>query len=311
MGSLKVISYNVKGLHSPIKRKKILHQLKRADCQIAFLQETHLSDLEHEKFKKSWADKIFYSSHQSGRKRGVSIMIHRQVNFTPKEIHKDSEGRFILVNGLLDGIEVSFMNIYAPNEDDPSFIHIIFSTILQHSSGILLLGGDFNCVMSQHMDRQPASKTPTSRMSKALKHLVSEVGLVDVWRHKFPKGRDFTFYSHRHSSYSRIDLFFTPKAEMHRIDDVKINPITLSDHAPLELLWTIGHKPTTKQWRLNASLLNDKEFITLITTELSNYLDTNLSPEISPLILWDCAKAYLRGRIISFTSAKRKKNDCK
>lgn len=212
MGSLKVISYNVKGLHSPIKKKKILNQLKRANCQIAFLQETHLSDIEHEKLKKSWADKVFYSSHQSGRKRGVSILIHRQVNFALTKVHKDSEGRFILVNGSIDGIQVCLMNIYAPNEDEPGFISTVINTALQHSSGILLLGGDFNCAMSQLMDRQPTSKNPTSRMSKILKHLSMESGLVDIWRSRFPKGRDFTFYSHRHSSYSRIDYFFYPQS---------------------------------------------------------------------------------------------------
>lgn len=46
-----------------------------------------------------------------------------------------------------------------------------------------------------------------------------------------------------------------------------------------------GHRPTTKHWRLNASLLNDKEFMTFVTTELSDYLDINTSPEISPLTL--------------------------
>lgn len=147
---------------------------------MALLQETHLSEMEHEKLKKSWADKVFYSSLQSGRKRGVSILIHRQVNFTPTTFHKDYEGRFILVNGSIDGIQVSFMNIYAPNVDEPGFISKIFNTILQHSSGILLLGGDFNCVMSQLMDRQPTSKTPSSRMSKMLKHLSIESGLVNI-----------------------------------------------------------------------------------------------------------------------------------
>lgn len=141
---------------------------------MALLQETHLSEMEHEKLKKSWADKVFYSSLQSG------ILIHRQVNFTPTTFHKDYEGRFILVNGSIDGIQVSFMNIYAPNVDEPGFISKIFNTILQHSSGILLLGGDFNCVMSQLMDRQPTSKTPSSRMSKMLKHLSIESGLVDI-----------------------------------------------------------------------------------------------------------------------------------
>jgi len=108
-----VISYNVTGFHSPIKRKKIINQLKRNNCQIAFLQETHLSDTEHEKLKKSWADKLFYSSHSSGRKSGVSILIQRQVKFTSTKIHKGSAGRFIMVNDLIDGVEVCLVNIYA------------------------------------------------------------------------------------------------------------------------------------------------------------------------------------------------------
>lgn len=35
--ALKVLSYNVKGLNSPIKRKKMLTQLKQLHCQIAFI----------------------------------------------------------------------------------------------------------------------------------------------------------------------------------------------------------------------------------------------------------------------------------
>lgn len=222
MGLLKIISYNVKGLHNPMKRKKILNQLKQYKCQIALLQETHLSDIKHEKLKKSWADKVFYSSHKSGKKRGVAILVHKQVNFTLDSLQKDSEGRFILLNGSIDGIQISLMNVYAPNEDDPNFIKTIFNTALQHSSGILLKGGDYNCVRSQYLDKQPIPKTPPSRMSKMLRHLSSETGIIDVWRSKFPRSRDFTFFSSRHLSYSRLDYFFTPKAEIHRIADITI-----------------------------------------------------------------------------------------
>lgn len=130
MNTLKIISNNVKGPHNPVKRKKILHQLKRANCQVAFLQETQLSDLEHEKLKKSWADKVYYSSHRSGRKKGVSMLIHRQIIFTQTTVHKDTEGKYILVNWLIDGIAVSLINIYAHNGDEPGFIRTLFNAIL-------------------------------------------------------------------------------------------------------------------------------------------------------------------------------------
>uniref|UniRef100_A0AAR2K0V3 Reverse transcriptase domain-containing protein n=1 Tax=Pygocentrus nattereri TaxID=42514 RepID=A0AAR2K0V3_PYGNA len=273
-------------------------------------RETHLSDDEHKNLRKSWADKVYYSSHCSGRKRGVAILIHRQINFTETLVHKDREGRLILVNGTIDGTAVSFINVYAPNEDIPGFVTSVFNTIAEHSSGLLIMGGDFNCVMS-NLDRQPISQTPISRMGKMLKNLSTEAGLVDIWRSKFPKKRNFTFYSNRHASYSRIDYFFTAKAELHRIEDITILPITISDHAPVVIQWDIGLTTPFRQWRLNASLLNDKDFIALIKTEFKNYLDTNRTPETSPIMLWDCGKAYLRGSIISYATARKRQNAAK
>lgn len=81
-----------------------------------------LSEKEHEKLRKSWADKVYFSSHSSGRKKGVAILIQRQVNFALTAVHKDTDRRFILLNGHIDGVEVSLMNVYVPNEDDPGFI---------------------------------------------------------------------------------------------------------------------------------------------------------------------------------------------
>ena len=37
--------------------------------------------------------------------------------------------------------------------------------------------------------------------------LSEELGIVDIWRLLHPNEKDFTFFSHPHSSYSRIDYF--------------------------------------------------------------------------------------------------------
>ncbi len=83
MNTLKVISYNVKGLHNPIKKTKILRQLRQVNCQIAFLQETHPSDAEHEKLK-SWADKVYYSlTAQGDRKVSPYLYIDKLISQKP------------------------------------------------------------------------------------------------------------------------------------------------------------------------------------------------------------------------------------
>lgn len=49
---IKVVSLNVNGLNNYIKRGKVLSKIKKEKTKIGFLQETHLSDQEQEKFKK-------------------------------------------------------------------------------------------------------------------------------------------------------------------------------------------------------------------------------------------------------------------
>lgn len=54
MTMLNIITYNVNGINHPMKRKKIFSQIKRLNCSIALLQETHLDDREHQKLKREW-----------------------------------------------------------------------------------------------------------------------------------------------------------------------------------------------------------------------------------------------------------------
>lgn len=59
-------------------------------------------------------------------------------------------------------------------------------------------------------------------------------------------------------------------------------------------------------WRLNVSLLNNPAFKQKITEHLRTYLENN-DGSVNPAILWDAAKAVLRGFIISETAFAKKK----
>lgn len=65
--------------------------------------------------------------------------------------------------------------------------------------------------------------------------MISELGLGDPWRLKNPIGKDYSFVSNVHHSYSRIDFFCLSQQYKYKVVDCHIEPITLSDHAPVML----------------------------------------------------------------------------
>lgn len=66
----RVITLNVNELHSPIKRSKVIAKMKREKQDIIFMQETHLSNTEHEKLRKMGFKNSYYSSFEGGSAGG-------------------------------------------------------------------------------------------------------------------------------------------------------------------------------------------------------------------------------------------------
>lgn len=66
---IKIMSLNVNGLNSPIKRQKVMTKLKKETAQIMFPQETHLSQSEHNKLKKYGYRNLYHSSFKGGCRR--------------------------------------------------------------------------------------------------------------------------------------------------------------------------------------------------------------------------------------------------
>ncbi len=57
---VKIISFNVNGMLNPIKRNKVLSKMKKEQAHIVYLQETHLSDKEHEQLRKFGFSNVFF-----------------------------------------------------------------------------------------------------------------------------------------------------------------------------------------------------------------------------------------------------------
>ena len=98
----KIVTWNVRGMGSPSKRHKILMYLKRRDVHIALLQETHLVDIEVKQLQKRWRGQI-YATEYSAFARGALVWVRAGVPFELAAKRIDKEGRYVLLDGKLDG----------------------------------------------------------------------------------------------------------------------------------------------------------------------------------------------------------------
>uniref|UniRef100_A0AAR2KFP9 exodeoxyribonuclease III n=1 Tax=Pygocentrus nattereri TaxID=42514 RepID=A0AAR2KFP9_PYGNA len=289
---VKIISFNVKGLLNPVKRKKIISKMKKEQAHVVYLQETHLSDKEHKKLKGMGFTHLFFPSYKSGHRRGVAILVSSKLHFEKKMEMGDKEGRFILVQGKVEGQPVTLLNIYALPGSDFSFFQKITNIMVTKTEGILICGGDLNIHLQPKLDSSSGKTNEPKALHKKINTLFKEVGLIDIWRDLFPNRRDYTYYSAPHSHKDNIH-------------SCGIGTIDLSDHAPIYLCVDLGIWTKNSIWRLNTSLLNDPCFKEQIKAEITNYLEFNDNGE-SPAILWDAAKAFLRGKIIAQMALMKK-----
>ena len=174
----------------------------------------------------------------------------------------------------------------------------MIALITSEAKGTTIMGGDLNLIMDPKLDCQYNVKHKAEK--------TSEIGIIDVWRKIHPNERDYTYYSKAHNKYSRLDYFFMFKSDIEKVKQSSIGKIDISDHAIISIELTLAIEKGVSTWRLNNSLLNDIEFKKRMATTTKQYIKINDNGEVSPLMVWEGAKAVIRGEIIAFSSLKRK-----
>ncbi|CAI5692191.1 unnamed protein product [Oreochromis niloticus] len=213
-GNLTFVSWNVRGLNHPIKRKRVLSRLKQFKPGVVFLQETHLQDSDHSRLAKCWSGQVFHSNSKA-KARGTTILIDRNIPFVPSTVVSDKNGRFIIVSSKLCDRSVTLANLYARNFDDVQFFQSLFSHLPHLHTHSLILGGNFNLYLDAVLDRSSPKPATLNKSATYIKSFLEDYSLTDPWRFLFPTGRDYSFFSHVHHTYTRIDNFF--------IDNLLIN----------------------------------------------------------------------------------------
>lgn len=73
--------------------------------------------------------------------------------------------------------------------------------------------------------------------------LMQKYGLCDAFRYLKTSERIYSFFSHVHQTYSRIDYFFLDHKLLPYLHDCSYKGIVISDHAPVVLELQIPQQP--------------------------------------------------------------------
>lgn len=133
--------------------------------------------------------------------------------------------------------------------------------------------------------------------------------MVEIWRIQHPTDKVYSYYSHVHKSYSRIDYFLVDSQLISRVTETKYHSILIFDHSPITISVDLSLPKQSYFWCFNSSLLTDNKFIDYMTTELKEFLEFNDNGEVSDSTLWETLKVVIRGHIISYEFNVKKEKE--
>ncbi len=117
MHTLNILSLNVNGLNSAVKRTHVLEYLHRKSISCALIQETHLKQSDVARFQNKYY-KLAAFSCALNKTKGVLILVNRKLNLTIEHLGSDEKRRFVFIRCKIYNNRLALVSIYGPNETD-------------------------------------------------------------------------------------------------------------------------------------------------------------------------------------------------
>ena len=217
-----------------------------------------------------------------------------------------NDGRFVRVDARLHGRPITFACIYAPNA--PAERQAFFRRLpawLPSDGRPIAVAGDFNCVASGDLDciygpqGPPAANTRLSGFP-ALRAVMQQLQLHDVWREQNPAARDVTHVSASAGSAARLDRWLVSASLLHTSScRAAIHPHAgiATDHLPVSLLLSVppavprGSGLRTFPTRLFHHAKAASDLASLVSTRCTAFL---AAAHPDPVAAWDAEKELFR-----------------
>ena len=181
---------------------------------------------------------IFY--HGKSDARGVLIAFREEVNYRVITQHVNNNGRYIVLNVLIDNNPVILVNYYALNVESEQLklldeLNHIFNSFEITENTVFIWGGDFNMIFDTTLDADRGSpKLKINAFSKLLS-MMSESDSCDIFRVRNPDTRRFPWRRKTPFKQRRLDLFLLSNSMQENIESTDIIPSVGSDHSAIKI----------------------------------------------------------------------------
>ena len=310
--SLKAISVNANGLSRPRKLVALLAHLRHCGAGIALIQEAHVDPAMAANLipgmQALWTGLQVFLSPGSPRARGCIIAI--SPSSTLSDAHQvdcpGNDGRFVRVDAVLHGRPITFASIHAPNSgaERRAFFQLLPGW-LPTDGRLLAIGGDFNCVASADLDcvyglQGPPRVNTRLQGYAALRTVMQQHDLHDVWRQQNPSVQDVTHVSGSAGSAARLDRWLVSGSLLQAAAasaDIEAHAGIPTDHLPVSLCLAVpppvplGTGLRSFPTRLFHHQTASDELAAYVASRCSSFLAAAHS---DPVLAWDAEKEGIR-----------------
>ena len=219
-GDLRIQSWNVNSMMKSEKSwLQFVNKMRNSTENIFIIVDSRFETEQEIEFRKLWDGPIFFNSHSSVQ-RGIMVLI--KDSFTGKDLEFCNilKGNYSRLMFTMRGFKVLIKCCYAPNSDMAAFgseiegySDVFFKTIFDDKNDsefdLSIMAGDFNVAPDHNMDTLGYLhiNNPNSRFF--IDKMKSLNMMTDVFCHKHPDTRKFTFSKKqaRNHTKARLDYF--------------------------------------------------------------------------------------------------------
>ena len=141
----------------------------------------------------------------SSKSHGALVVLRRSLSLTIIGGYGSEDCHIAYIKTNIYGQKVAFLCIYATNHFSPEFFGTVSKTLCDLQDFSVIIGVDMNAVLDPLLDRSSTLSQHIPPSTAAFKGLVDVFSLTDLFRAVNPTLRQYSFYSYRHETYSRID----------------------------------------------------------------------------------------------------------